>query len=47
MLVQSWKAIIEVVLEPQADEYKEWFNKYETNDTSGHQRACLLSTVVL
>ena len=28
-LVQSWEAIIEVILLPQADEYTEVFNKYK------------------
>lgn len=28
-LVQSWEAIIEVILEPQADEYTEVFNEYK------------------
>lgn len=28
-LVQSWEAIIEVISEPQADDYTEVFNKYK------------------
>lgn len=36
-LVQSWKAIIEVILEPQADEYTEAFNKYKPMTLVGHQ----------
>lgn len=36
-LVQSWKAIIEVILELQADEYTEAFNKYKPMTLVGHQ----------